>query len=236
MVKKAIWLFLLCFVAQVSEAQVTGRLGFSAGPTFGLTDDDQVLSQSFFTASRAGVQGGINGSFTFGERIWSRVDVNYSRLNFAFRQNANANFGVDMRWGMSNLELPVKIGFGGFLGSLRHREFIGLAYTLPLAFQADLELTGDSAAAWKPQIIQQYQSKGYLSYMAGMEIGTEFDNDGALFFGLSFRWNPQQQYSFHFDSQRFNPQVAATNGNFVMLEITYYLPRFSYWFKRDFTY
>jgi hypothetical protein len=72
--------------------------------------------------------------------------------------------------------------------------------------------------------------------MAGMEVGTEFDNDGALFFGLSFRWNPQQQYSFQFDSQRFSPQIAATNGNFVMLEITYYLPRFSYWFKRDFTY
>jgi len=220
----------------ISNAQVTGRLGFSAGPTFGLVDDDQVLSQNFFTSSRAGVHGGINWSFQYGERLWGRIDANYTRLNFAFRQNSDPAYGVEMRWGMNNLELPVKLGFTGYLGSLRHREYLGLAYVLPLSFREELELNGDSAGSWSPQITQPYRSPGYLSYMAGMEIGSEFDNDGALFFGLSFRWNPQQQYSFQFDSQRFNPQIVATNGNFVMLEVTYYLPRFSYWFKRDFTY
>lgn len=235
-VTRILSILMLAIASLSTQAQVAARWGFAAGPAFGLTNSAQTLNASFFTATRTGFSAGTHVAVTAGERFFSRAGVNYNQLNLALRQNVNYNYKIDIRWNLRQIEVPVVAGFSGYLGSLRHREYLGVAYSIPIGSGQSLNLTGDSASVLSNSMVELQRSKGYLTGIAGVEFGTVFENDGALFFGLSARWNAATQHAIAFDSNRFDRQIAATNGNFVMLEITYYLPRFSYWMKRDFTY
>jgi hypothetical protein len=232
------WLFSLVaalFLHQ-TQAQVAFRGGFSAGPSFILMENDQQLNNGFFTSTRAGINAGLNLSMQAGEHFWSRVGVNYNRLNFSLKQNTSTQYRIDFRYGLNNLEIPLQFGVTGYLGSLKHREYLGIAYVNRLGRDFKTSVSGDSASVYAFATPESVVKSSYLAFIAGLEVGTEFKNDAGLFFGLSMRYNPETQYSSSFNTAVFGNQLASTKGNYLMLEITYYLPRFSYWFKRDFTY
>jgi hypothetical protein len=105
-----------------------------------------------------------------------------------------------------------------------------------LRSSASLGVGGDSAAVYTYTTEEPVVKNSYLNFNFGIEVGSEFDNDGSIFFGLAMRYNPETQYQYTFRAGNFPKQILRSNANFVMLEITYYFPRFSYWFKRDFTY
>ncbi len=218
------------------QAQIALRGGFTAGPSFILMENDQQLNNGFFTSTRAGINAGLNLSMQAGEHFWSRVGVNYSRLNFSLKQNTSNDYRIDFRYGLNNLEIPLQVGVTGYLGSLKHREYIGLAYVNRLGRDVKTSITGDSATAYAYATPESVIKSSYLAFVAGLEVGTEFKNDAGLFFGLTMRYNPETQYSSSFNTSVFGNQLASTKGNYLMLEVTYYLPRFSFWFKRDFTY
>jgi hypothetical protein len=230
----SLFVFSLFFLP--SQAQIALRGGFTAGPSFILMENDQQLSNGFFTSTRAGINAGLNLSMQAGEHFWSRVGANYNRLNFSLKQNTSSNYQVDFRYGLNNLEIPLQIGVTGYLGSLKHREYIGVAYVNRLGRDVKRSITGDSAAAYAFATPESVIKSSYLAFVAGIEVGTEFKNDAGLFFGLTMRYNPETQYSSSFNTSVFGNQLASTKGNYLMLEVTYYLPRFSFWFKRDFTY
>jgi len=218
------------------QAQIALRGGISAGPTFILMEENQQLNNGFFTSTRAGANLGLNLSMQSGEHFWSRVGVNYNRLNFSMKQNTSAEYRIDFRYGLNNLEIPLQVGVTGYLGSLKHREYLGVAYVNRLGRDFKTTISGDSASVYAYSTPESVVKSSYLAFVAGLEVGTEFKNDAGLFFGLSMRYNPETQYSSSFNTSVFGNQLASTKGNYLMLEITYYLPRFSYWFKRDFTY
>jgi hypothetical protein len=232
------WLSVIVFsFALLSlKAQVAFRGGFSAGPSFILMENDQKLTNGFFTSTRAGVNAGLNLSMQAGEHFWSRVGVNYNRLNFSMKQNTSNEYRIDFRYGLNNLEIPLQLGVTGYLGSLKHREYLGVAFVNRLGRDIKTTITGDSANVYSYATPESAVKSSYLAFVAGLEVGTEFKNDAGLFFGLSMRYNPETQYSSSFNTTVFGNQLASTKGNYLMLEVTYYLPRFSYWFKRDFTY
>jgi hypothetical protein len=232
------WLsaFVFALFLLTVQAQIALRGGISAGPTFILMDDNQQLNNGFFTSTRAGANLGINLSMQSGEHFWSRVGVNYNRLNFSMKQNTSTEYRIDFRYGLNNLEIPLQVGVTGYLGSLKHREYLGVAYVNRLGRDFKTTLSGDSASVYAYSTPESVVKSSYLAFVAGLEVGTEFKNDAGLFFGLSMRYNPETQYSSSFNTAVFGNQLASTKGNYLMLEITYYLPRFSYWFKRDFTY
>jgi hypothetical protein len=232
------WLSVLVFsfVLHSSKAQVALRGGFSAGPTFILMENDQKLSNGFFTSTRAGANAGLNLSMQAGEHFWSRVGVNYNRLNFSLKQNTSNDYRIDFRYGLNNLEIPLQLGVTGYLGSLKHREYLGVAFVNRLGRDIKTTITGDSSAVYAYATPESVVRTSYLAFVAGLEVGTEFKNDAGLFFGLSMRYNPETQYSSSFNTTVYGNQLASTKGNYLMLEVTYYLPRFSYWFKRDFTF
>jgi hypothetical protein len=218
------------------QAQVALRGGFTGGPSFILMENDQQLNNGFFTSTRAGINAGLNLSMQAGEHFWSRVGVNYNRLNYSLKQNTSNDYRIDFRYGLNNLEIPLQVGVTGYLGSLKHREYIGVAYVNRLGRDVKTSITGDSATAYAYATPESVIKSSYLAFVAGLEVGTEFKNDAGLFFGLTMRYNPETQYSSSFNTSVFGNQLASTKGNYLMLEVTYYLPRFSFWFKRDFTY
>lgn len=232
------WLSVLVFSVALLpiQAQVAFRGGFSAGPSFILMENEQKLSNGFFTSTRAGVNAGLNLSMQAGEHFWSRVGVNYNRLNFSLKQNTSNDYRIDFRYGLNNIEIPLQLGVTGYLGSLKHREYLGVAFVNRLGRDMKTTITGDSASVYSYATPESAVKSSYLAFVAGLEVGTEFKNDAGLFFGLSMRYNPETQYSGGFNTAIYGNQIASTKGNYLMLEVTYYLPRFSYWFKRDFTY
>jgi len=210
------------------------RLGFTAGPTVAWASGESQLSSRFFIVSRAGFQGGITNSIELGEHFFASASANYSIQSFALRQTSAQAVGVDARFRSHNLEFPIMLGFSGYLGSLRHREFVGAGLQLNLNYAQNVKLSGDSLFDYYSDVSQIKSS--YPVLIAGFEVGSVFKNDAALYFGTTFRYGLQDVYSGRFNSARFSNQIATYSGTYLGIGITYYLPRYSYWFKREFIY
>ena len=231
-----ILLFSLCIRPSL-QAQIRLRPGMSFGPNFSLpAGGEQTFSDGFFTSGKVGITGGVNLSLQAGEHFWSRIGTNYARTNFLFRRTSATDLRVENSFKFNAIEIPLQVGFTGYLGSLKHREYVGVGFNSLLRSSASLGVGGDSAAVYTYTTEEPLVKKSYLNFNFGIEVGSEFDNDGSIFFGLAMRYNPETQYQYTFRAGNFPKQILRSNANFVMLEITYYFPRFSYWFKRDFTY
>ena len=231
-----ILLFSLCIRPSL-QAQIRLRPGMSFGPNFSLpAGGEQTFSDGFFTSGKVGITGGVNLSLQAGEHFWSRIGTNYARTNFLFRRTSSTDLRVENSFKFNAIEIPLQVGFTGYLGSLKHREYVGVGFNSLLRSSASLGVGGDSAAVYTYTTEEPVVKNSYLNFNFGIEVGSEFDNDGSIFFGLAMRYNPETQYQYTFRAGNFPEQILRSNANFVMLEITYYFPRFSYWFKRDFTY
>jgi len=224
-----------CLITFTIAAQTSARIGLTASPTIAWAGPGAKLDNQFFTVSRAGFNGGITLAVNTGQRLFFRFSASYSQQSFAIRQSSVPYFKTDVRNKIINLELPLVVGVSGFLGSLRHREYVGVGLQLPLSHTPKIVASGDSASVLKYSAISS-NVKPYPVAIAGFEIGSEFKNDGAIFFGANFRYGFSEIYSSTFTSNRFNPQTAGYKGTYTGFELTYYFPRFSYWFKRDFTF
>jgi len=222
---------------QALDAQVSFRPSISLGPSFSiLSNSKNELNNGFFTSGKAGLQIGAGGSMGLGERLFLRGGVNYSRQSFSFKKNNATDLAVDFTFSRQHLELPLTVGFSGYLGSLLHREFIGLSYNSLLGDNLTSKISGDSTAGSEFTVNITDKKASFLNYTVGFEVGSSFNNDGAIFFGLSYRFSPAGQYGGLFKANPYPEQKFSWNGNYALLEITYYFPRVSYWFKRDFTY
>ncbi len=222
---------------QSLNAQVSFRPAVSVGPSFSiLSNSKNELNNGFFTAGKAGLQIGMGGAVGLGDRLFIRSGVNYARQSFSFKKNNATDLAVDFSFSRQHLEFPVFVGFSGYLGSLIHREFIGVSYNTLLGDNLSSKISGDSTAGSEFILNINNKKASFLNYIAGFEVGSSFDNDGAIFFGLSYRFSPTGQYGGLFKANPYPEQQFSWNGNYAFLEITYYFPRVSYWFKRDFTY
>lgn len=231
-----ILLFSLC-LRPCLLAQIRLRPGMSFGPNFSLpAGGEQTFSDGFFTSGKVGITGGLNLSMQAGEHFWSRIGTNFARTNFLFRRTSATDLRVENSFKFNAIEIPLQIGFTGYLGSLKHREYVGVGFNSLLRSSASLGVGGDSAAVYTYVTEEPVVKKSYVNFNFGIEVGSEFNNDGSIFFGLAMRYNPETQYQYNFRAASYPQQILRSNANFVMLEITYYFPRFSYWFKRDFTY
>ena len=222
----------LCVFGQAPKM----RLGFTAGPTVAWASGESQLSSRFFIVSRAGFQGGITNSIELGEHFFASASASYSIQSFALRQTSAPAVGVDARFRSHNLEFPIMLGFSGYLGSLRHREFIGAGLQLNLNYAQNVKLSGDSSSTLNYSTTASQNKSAYPVLIAGFEVGSIFKNDAALYFGATLRYGLQDAYSGSFNAARFSNQVATYSGTYLGIGITYYLPRYSYWFKREFIY
>jgi len=237
--RNRLFLFLLLSMGFKTEinAQIRLRPGMSFGPNFSLpAGGEQTLSDGFFTSGKVGITGGLNLSMQAGEHFWSRIGINFARTNFLFRRTSATDLRVENSFKFNAIETPLQIGFTGYLGSLKHREYVGVGFNSLLQSSASLGVGGDSAAVYTYVTEEPVVKKSYVNFNFGIEVGSEFNNDGSIFFGLAMRYNPETQYQYNFRAANYPQQILRSRANFVMLEITYYFPRFSYWFKRDFTY
>jgi len=222
----------LCVFGQAPKM----RLGFTAGPTIGWASGESQLSSRFFIVSRAGFQGGITNSIELGEHFFASASASYSIQSFALRQTSAPAVGVDARFRSHNLEFPIMLGFSGYLGSLRHREFVGAGLQLNLNYRQNVKLSGDSSSTLDYSTTTSQNKSTYPVLIAGFEVGSIFKNDAALYFGATLRYGLQDVYSGSFNAARFSNQLATYSGTYLGIGITYYLPRYSYWFKREFIY
>ncbi|MCB0820666.1 MAG: hypothetical protein KDC13_08585 [Bacteroidetes bacterium] len=212
------------------------RGGLSLGSTVAWPADVSGLNSGFFTVSRAGFQGGLVNTLTIGDRLILTLGVNSSVQTFAIRQTGLSQYKMDARFRTINLEVPFQVGFTGYLGSLRHRESVGIGLQSNLSLGSKIVQTGDSVASILPVTQILGAAKVYPVLQAAFDIGSEFENDGALYFGLCFRYGMQEVYSARLFTTAFTPQVVTYNGTYLGFGLTYYLPRYSYWFKREFIY
>lgn len=230
-------LFFFLLAGTSLPAQSYMKLGFTGGPTFSWASSETQLNNNFFEVARAGFSGGVTTSLHAGEHFFARATAGFSKQVFAIRQNSDPRWGVDIRYRSNNIELPFCAGYTGYLGSLIHREYVGGGLMLNINRNSRVELTGDSSAAFLTHQSSTDQSMGsYPFVLAGFEVGARFNNDGALFFGGSFRYGFQPVFKGRFENSRFPVQYPAYNGAYLGIEVTWYLPRFSYWFKREFTF
>lgn len=235
MLRKLLFVFcLFCFGSLT--AQNAMRAGLNLGSTVAWPADISSLNTGFFTVSRAGFQGGLINTLTIGERLVLTLGVNGNIQSLAIRQTGLSVYRMDARFKAINLEVPLQIGFTGFLGSLRHREMIGAGLQSNLSFQSKLIETGDSVSTILPVSQISSSAKVYPVLLAAFEIGSEFENDGAIFFGLCFRYGMQQVYSASLNTTQFPQQTVTYNGTYLGFGLSFYFPRYSYWFKREFIY
>ncbi len=212
------------------------RLGFHAGTTVSWPADLSGLDNGFFTVSRAGIEGGILNTLSINDRFISSIGVNTSLQSFALRQTGIDVYNIDVRFKALQLEIPLSVGFTGYLGSLRHREVIGIGLQTNLSLSNKTVFNGDSASSIGATASSTIKSSIYPVLIAGFEIGSRFDNDGGLFFGINFKYGMQEVYSANLNTTVFSPQRVTYNGTYLGLGLTFYLPRYSYWFKREFIY
>jgi len=212
------------------------RIGFNLGSTVAWPAPNPDINSGFFTVSRAGFQGGLVNTLTVNDRWIFSLGVNTSVQSFALRQTGLAQYNLDARFKALQLEVPLTVGFTGYLGSLRHREFIGVGLQSNLSLDPKLVLNGDSTSTLNASITSSSTTKIYPVLMAGFEIGSRFENDGGLFFGVCFRYGMQLAYTGSLTTNLFPEQKVAYNGSYLGFGLTYYLPRYSYWFKREFIY
>jgi hypothetical protein len=227
-------LFFLCLSVGL-KAQSYLKMGFLAGPTVSWASSNTQLSDGFFAVSRGGLSVGPVLAFHAGEHFFARFAPVYSRQNFAIRQTSFPAVQTDFRIGLRNIELPFVLGYSGFLGGLTHREYIGAGIQYNLS--QSLGSVFSNGAGLQTQTEKITQATSYPVIMAGFEIGNVFKSDGALFFGGAFRYGFQDISSQRHTTPSANvPLLTTYNGVYLGIEITLYLPRFSYWFKREFEY
>ncbi len=228
---------LFCFLALNSFAQAPKmRLGFSAGPTVAWTSGNNSISPNFFTVSRAGFQGGITNSLDLGEHFYAGISVNYSIQSFGLKQTGTPAVGMDARFRAHNVEVPIMVGTCGYIGSLKHREFLGVGMQFNLSTAQRVKLSGDSSSFITYKTSAVVNTKAYPVFMAGFEVGSIFKNDAAMYFGATFKYSTSNVYDGSLTSNRFPLQSVNFKGTYLGISITYYLPRYSYWFKREFIY
>lgn len=228
-------LVVLPFTASIAQSAKM-RLGFTAGPTLAWTSANTNISTNFFTVGRAGVQLGVTNSLELGEHFFSSVSALYSLQSFGLKQTGIPSFGIDARFKSNNLEFPLMLGSCGYLGSLRHREFVGAGLQLNLSNVQTVKLSGDSSTVLTYTTQATSLSNVNPVFIAGFEVGSIFKNDAAMYFGATFRYATTDVYQGQFTSNRFPVQLPTYNGTYLSFNITYYLPRYSYWFKREFIY
>ena len=229
--------FVFCAVlVNAVKSQTAMHLGLNAGTTVSWPADISQLSDEFFTVSRAGFQGGIINTLTISDRLILSLGVNASLQSFALRQTGEAAYNLDARFKAFQLDVPFQVGFTGYLGSLRHRALLGVGLQTNLSYSNKLVFNGDSSSTINLEAISTGSLSVYPVLNAAFEIGSEFNNDAALFFGICFRYGLQEAYSATLNSTRYIPQTVTYNGTYLGFGLTYYLPRYSYWFKREFIY
>jgi hypothetical protein len=212
------------------------RPGIVLGSSVAWPADVSGLNSGHFTVSRAGFQGGLVNTATFADRLILTFGINANIQSFAVRQTGVDKFRFDSRFRAINLEIPLQLGFTGYLGSLRHRELLGVSLQTNVSSQPKIVEEGDSSAAIQAMATTSFTSKVYPVLTAAFEIGSEFENDGALFFGVCFRYGLQEVSNSEVSSLAFPTQRVTYNGTYLGFGLTYYLPRYSYWFKREFIY
>lgn len=233
------WLFVLFFqIFLVSGvfSQVYLKPGIVAGPTFSWPQSDSDLRDGFFGVTRTAFQTGICNSLQAGDHFFSKLSVLYSMQGFAVRQTGIPEWRTDIRYRISRLEVPLVAGTSGFLGNLRHREYLGTALSLRFTETSKVIAGGDSLSAHVFKTNTPPANQTALLLLAGFEVGTTFKNDASIYFGGIFKWAPGKLFSGTFESNHFQNQGIRYNGTYAGLEITFYFPRYSYWFKREFTF
>jgi hypothetical protein len=227
---------LILLLAGVSFAQSAMRGGITLGSSVAWPADVAGLNSGFFTVSRAGYQGGLVNTLTYADRLVIRFGVNANMQSYAIRQTGIDKYRFDARIRSLNLEIPLQVGFTGYLGSLRHREMIGAALQTNLSASSKLVSQGDSVSVIGPEGSVSVNKVVYPVITAAFEIGSEFDNDGALFFGACIRYGFQEVTRAAVNTSFFPLQQTGYNGTYLGFGLTYYFPRYSYWFKREFIY
>jgi len=223
------------FITFSLKAQTYLKMGFIAGPTVSWASSSSEVSDGFFTVGRGGLAIGPVLTLHVEEHFFARFAPTYSRQNFALRQTSFPAVQTDFRIGLRNLELPLVLGYSGYLGGLTHREYIGAGMQYNLT--QSLGTVFSNGAALQTETVSLNQSTVYPVLMAGFEIGNVFKSDGALFFGGAFRYGLQDISSQRHTTPTANvPLLSTYRGIYLGVEITLYLPRFSYWFKREFEY
>jgi hypothetical protein len=227
---------LILLMAGTGFGQTAMRAGITLGSSVAWPADLSGLNSGFFTVSRAGFQGGLVNTLTFADRLVFRLGVNANMQSYAIRQTGVDKYRFDARIRSLNLEIPLQFGFTGYLGSLRHREMIGASLQTNLSASSKIVQQGDSVAVISPAGTVAVTQAIYPVITAAFEIGSEFDNDGALFFGACIRYGFQETTRSNVSSNFFPAQQAAYNGTYLGFGLTFYFPRYSYWFKREFIY
>ena len=229
---------LFCILVLSMNAQTRLNLGFTAGPIISWASNDSKFQNDFFKSGKAGYNAGLSLSIQSGEHFFSRLSTLYSTQIFAISQTSNINYKIDTRLRFNQLEIPLVVGFTGFLGSLKHREYVGAAMSFNLN-NSQKFITGDSVTGNDYSLATTKLNKAFPLLMAGFEIGSQFKNDGGLFFGINLRYGLNSIYSGSLEASQngiFSIQTPDYRGTYIGIEVTYYLPRFSYWFKREFIY
>lgn len=229
-------LILFVFFTNILAGQVYMKLGVAAGPLFSWPSGSSKLSGDFFGVTRASYHGGICNTIQFGEHFFGKVAANYSRQIFSIRQTKNPGYRTNIDLNFSRLELPISFGLSGFFGTLRHREYIGMAISSKIRNKESIDVSGDSSADYKATFENIRVSPAFLVFLAGFEIGTTFKNDASLYFGGSIRLGKRNVYSGQLSTSIFQDQYPEYKGTYASFELTYYLPRYSYWIKKEFTY
>lgn len=230
--------FLFVFILLATElgAQTFVRMGLTGGPNFNWPVKLE-SSDGYFGVTRASFQGGLIASLQAGPHFFSKVSVLYNRQSFIARNRSQADSSFDVRYMLHGLEIPLVIGFSGNLGSLRHREFVGASLVNNLSWSAKAEGTGIQEAENSVLPFSKgFSNNPYPVLMAGFEVGSVFNSDAALFFGATFRYGLDNVFTSTIQSANFAPQQVYFGGTGVSIDITWYFPRFSYWFKREFTF
>jgi hypothetical protein len=226
---------LFCFLFISLNAQTRLNLGFTAGPIISWGSPDSKFQNDFFKSGKAGYNAGISLTLQGGEHFFSRLSTLYSTQIFAISQTSNINYKIDNRLRFHQFEIPLVVGFTGYIGSLKHREYVGAAMSFNLNTSQKFT-RGDSLPESDFSLKTDKLNKAFPLLMAGFEIGSQFKNDAGLFFGINLRYGLNSIYSGSLNSNRFGYQNPMYNGTYIGIEVTYYLPRFSYWFKREFIY
>ncbi|MCC6769427.1 MAG: hypothetical protein IT240_10315 [Bacteroidia bacterium] len=227
--------FLLAFNTSIF-GQTYMKPGITAGPTFAWPDKDSELQDGFFGVTRTYFHTGICNSLQVGSHFFSKISFLYSNQSFAIRQTGLPEWKTDIRYRVSRFEVPLVAGSSGFLGSMRHREYLGGGISIRQSEKTQVLADGDSLPVYSFATETQKSLGSAFFVMAGFEIGTSFKNDASIYFGGVIKYGLQDMFKGGFSSNRFQNQTVHYNGGYAGMEITFYFPRYSYWFKREFTY
>lgn len=218
------------------SGQTYMKLGVTAGPGFAWLDKDSDLKDGFFRVTRTGFSGGICNSLQAGEHFFTKISVLFSSRTFSMRQTSRPEYRTDIQYTLSGIEIPWVAGTSGFLGSLRHREYLGVSVSSRTGLKRRTELKGDSASLLSYNF-ETGNAKGFFpSVLLGFEVGTTFRNDASLYFGGLIRYGIQQVFSEKVSGNIFQSQNPVYRGAYAGIELHYYLPRYSYWIRKEFTY